>query len=91
MKKLISIGLLALLVLSGAAMAQQSGDQEKGSRMHGMMGQMMQGEKSGEGGMGDMKGMMKMMGQMSKMMDQCSSMMESAPTKNGEIEQGQQK
>ena len=61
MKKLVSIAVLSFLVVSGAALAQQSGDQEKGSSMHGMMGQMMQGEKSSEGGMGDMKGMMKMM------------------------------
>jgi len=92
MKKLISIGLLSFIVLSGAAVAQQPSDQEKGSSMQGMMGQMMQGgEKSGEGGMGDMKGMMKMMGQMSKMMDQCSSMMESAQTKDEKTEQSQPK
>jgi hypothetical protein len=91
MKKLISIAVLSFLVVSGAALAQQSGDQEKGSSMQGMMGQMMQGEKSGQGGMGDMKGMMKMMGQMSKMMDQCASMMESAQAKDGKTEPGQPK
>jgi len=91
MKKLISIVVLSFLVVSGAALAQQSGDQEKASSMQGRMGQMMQGEKSGEGGMGDMKGMMKMMGQMSKAMDQCSSMMESAQKKDGKTEQGQQR
>ena len=91
MKKLISIGLLSFIVLSGAAVAQQPSDKEKGSSMQGMMGQRMQGEKSGESGMGDMKGMMKMMGQMSKMMDQCSSMMESAQTKDGKTEQAQPK
>ena len=91
MNKLIFIAALSFLVVSGAALAQQPSDQEKGSSMQGMMGQMMQGEKSGEGGMGDMKGMMKMMEQMSTMMDQCSSMMESAHTKDGKTEQGQQK
>ena len=91
MKKLVSIAVLSFLVVSGAALAQQSGDQEKGSSMHGMMGQMMQGEKSSEGGMGDMKGMMKMMGQMSKMMDQCASMMESAQAKDGKNEPSQPK
>jgi hypothetical protein len=45
MKKLISIGSVAFLVLSGAAVAQQSGEQEKGPSMQGMMGQVMQGEK----------------------------------------------
>ena len=83
--------LVSLLVFSGVAVAQKSGDQAKRPSMQGMIGQMMQGEKSSEGGMGDMKGMMKMMGQMSKMMDQCSSMMESAHTKHGKTEQGQQK
>ena len=91
MKKLISIALLSFLVLSGAALAQQSRDQEKGTSMPGMMGQMMQGEKSGEGGMGDMKGMMKMMGQKSKMMDQCSSMMNSMHTEAGKTEQGERR
>ncbi len=91
MKRIALTVLAAFLTLSGVTLAQQSGEEKKGSSMQDMMGQMMQGEKSGEGGMGDMKGMMNMMGQMSKMMDQCSSMMESAQKKDGKTEQGQQK
>ena len=83
MKKLVSIAVLSFLVVSGAALAQQSGDQEKGSSMHGMMGQMMQGEKGKEG----MGSMMRMM----KMMDQCASMMESSDAKAEKPQEGQQK
>ena len=83
MKKVMLAGLLSVLALSGAAWAQQSGEQKKNSSMHGMMQQMMKGEKSSERGMGGMSGMggmMEMMGQMSKMMDQCSTMMGSGET-----------
>lgn len=79
MKNMISVGLVSLLILSGVALAHQSGEQETGaSSMESMMGDMTKGERRGKSGMGGMMGMMNMMDQMSKMMDQCSSMMESA-------------
>ena len=80
MKKITLAVLVSALVLSGAALAQQSGEQKRGSRTGGTMQEMMQGERGGESGMGGMEGMMgmmKMMGRMDKMMDQCASMMES--------------
>ena len=84
MKKLVSVGLLSLLMLSGVALAYQSGEQEKGSSsVQNMMDEMMKGEKGKEG----MGGMMRMM----KMMDQCASMMDSMHAKGENTEQGQQK
>ena len=80
MKKITFVGLLSFLMLSGLALAEQSGEEKKGSSMQGMMQQMMQGEKTGESGMEGMMGMMKMMGQMGKMMDQCAAMMASGQT-----------
>lgn len=65
MARLTSIGLRVFLMLSGAAVAQQATDQQKGSPMPGMMGYVMQGEKSAKGSMGDMKSMMKVTGQVS--------------------------
>jgi hypothetical protein len=88
MKKLISIGLLSLLISSGVALANQSGGEEKhSSSMQNMMDDMMKGEKDGEKGKEGMGGMMRMM----KMMDQCASMMDSSEAKAGKTEQGQQK
>ena len=85
MKKIISVGLLSLLMLSGVAFAYQAGEQEKGSSsMQNMMNEMMKGEKNNKEGM---SGMMRMM----KMMDQCASMMESTQAKAGKTEQEQQK
>ncbi len=77
MKKIMVAGLVSVLILSGVALAQQSGEEKKGSLMPNMMQQMMRGEKAGGGmgGMMGMMGMMEMMGQMGKMMDQCSAMM----------------
>jgi hypothetical protein len=67
--KTISLGVLAsFLVLSGLALAAQSGE-EKERPSPSMMQEMMMGGKEGE----HMDGMMWMM----KMMDQCSAMMES--------------
>jgi hypothetical protein len=66
-----TIGLSALvsfLILSGLALASQSGEQKE--RPSTQMDEMMKGGKDGE----HMRGMMRMM----KMMDQCSAMMESA-------------
>ena len=83
MKKITLAVLASVLVLSGAAWAQQSGEQKNRSSMHNMMQQMMKGEKSGESGMGGMGGMGDMMGmkeQMPKMMEQCAAMMGSAGT-----------
>ena len=86
MKKITLVVLASTLVLSGAALAQQSGEQKNRSSMHDMMQQMMKGEKSGEsgmggmGGMGSMGGMMGMKEQMPKMMEQCAAMMGSAGT-----------
>lgn len=68
MKKFALALLVSSLVVSGIALAQQSGKQEESSHMQGMMGDMMKGGKEGE----RMDGMMRMM----KMMDQCSAMME---------------
>ena len=41
MKKVIFIGLLAFAILAGAALAEQAGEQKKGSSMRGMMQGMM--------------------------------------------------
>lgn len=90
MKKIILAGLVSALILSGAALADQVREQEKGSSMPGMMQQMMGGEATG-GGMSGMGGMMGMMGQMSKMMDQCTAMMGSSQTEAQGAKEGQQK
>ena len=67
--KTISLGVLvSLLVLSGLAMAAQSGEQR---RDPSMMEHMMKEGKAGEESGGHMMRMM-------KMMDQCSAMMESS-------------
>lgn len=84
MKKVMLAGLVSVLVLSGVAVAQQSGEQKKGSSMQGMMQEMMKGKESGESGMGGMMGMM-------KMMEQCGAMMESMHTESGEAKEGQKK
>lgn len=81
MNKITTVGLLAFLILSGVALAHQSGEEKKGSSMQSMMHQMMGGETAGEG-MAGMGGMMRMMGQMTKMMDQCSAMMGSGETES---------
>jgi hypothetical protein len=64
MKTISLAGLVSFLVLSGLALASQSGEQKDHSSM---MQEMMKGEKQGE----HMDGMMRMM----KMMDQCAAMM----------------
>jgi hypothetical protein len=64
--------LVSLLVLSGLALASQSGEQKDHSSM---MQEMMKGGKQGE----HKDGMMRMM----KMMDQCAAMMESAHGSEG--------
>lgn len=78
MNNVTTVGLLAFLFLSGVALAQQPGEEKKGSSMPNMMQQMMGGGKTSQG----MGGMMEMMGQMGKMMDQCSAMMGSRETES---------
>jgi hypothetical protein len=75
MKNLI-IGLLSVLILGGAALAQQTGVEKKDSPMSGMIQGMMGEQKSGESGMQGMGGMMGMM----KMMEQCNAMMDAHKT-----------
>ena len=84
MKKITFVGLLSFLMLSGLALAEQTGQEKKASPMQGMMQEMMKGKESGESGMG---GMMRMM----KMMEQCGAMMKSMHTESGEAKEGQKK
>jgi hypothetical protein len=82
MKRIMLLGLVSFLLLSGVTVAQQTGDEKKDSSMGGMMQEMMR-EKQGSGesmqGMGGTDRMMRMM----KMMDQCSAMMESSHSSEG--------
>ena len=80
MKNIALVGLLFLLNLRGAALAQQAEEQQKGSSTGGMMQGMMSGDKGSE-----------MMGQMSKMMGQCSAMMESTHPASGQTKEGEKK
>lgn len=93
MKKAMFVGLVSVLILSGAALAHQSGEEKRGFAMSGMMQRMMGGETrgGGMGGMEGMMGMMRMIGQMGKMMDECVSAHESMPGKPGQPAQGQKK
>jgi len=84
------IGLLALtvfLMVSGVTLAQQPGDEKKGSSMQDMMQQMMKQKQSGEGSTKDMSGMMGMM----RMMEQCSDMMKSAHHQGEKAKETQKK
>ena len=77
MKRIALPVFAVFLTFSGLALAQQAGEQKKGSSMMESMPDMMKDKQSGEGGMhgmGDMGGMMGMM----KMMEQCGDMMNSA-------------
>lgn len=76
--KSITLAVLAAIVLSGVALASQSGEQKDHSSM---MQEMMRGGKQGE----HKEGMMRMM----KMMDQCSAMMESSHHEDKEAKEGQ--
>ena len=90
MKRLILAGLVSLVILSGFALAHQSGDEKKSSPMKNMMQEMMKEKEPGEGGMhgiGDMGGMMGMM----KMMEQCSEMMKSAQHHGEKVKESQKK
>lgn len=90
MKKFALAALVSLLILSGVALAYQSGEEKRGSSMPGMMQQMMGGGTTSEG-MAGMGGMMGMMGQMTKMMDQCATMMGSSQSEAQGTKEGQQK
>jgi len=87
MKKLALPVLAVFLTLSGVTLAQQSGDQKKGSSMMESMPDMMKGKQSGEGGTEGMDGMMGMM----KMMEQCSAMMKSAQHEGEKAKESQNK
>jgi hypothetical protein len=81
--KTITSAVLVSIVLSGLALASQSGDQMDHPSM---MQEMIKGEKGMEG-MGGMGGMMRMM----KMMDQCGAMMESTHDQGGKAKESQNK
>ena len=81
MKKITFVGLLSFLMLSGLALAEQTGQEKKASPMQGMMQEMMKGEKGGEGGMQGMMQMMKMMNQCAAMMEKCCPATESDKAK----------
>jgi len=80
MKTIALTVLVSFLVLSGMALASQSGEQKERTSM---MEEMMKGSKEGE----HMGGMMHMM----KMMDQCASMMESMHSKADQKKESQKK
>ena len=80
--KTITLAVLVSIVLSGLALASQSGEQKDHTSM---MQEMMKGEKGTEG-MSGMGGMMRMM----KMMDQCAAMMESTGDSEGSKESQKQ-
>lgn len=79
MKIIALFALTVFLLVAGVTLAQQSGDEKKGSSMQDMMQQMMKQKQSGESSAEGMGGMMGIM----KMMDQCSAMMESAKQSGG--------
>lgn len=80
MKTITLIAVVSFLVLSGLALASQSGEQKD---RPSTMDEMMKGGKEGE----QMGGMMRMM----KMMDHCASMMESKDSKSNQKEESQKK
>ena len=84
------IGLFALtgfLMVTGVTLAQQSGDEKKGSSLQDMMQQMRKQKQSVEGGTEGMSGMMGMM----NMMEQCNDMMKSAQHNGEKTKETQQK
>lgn len=90
MRHLILAGLVSLVILSGFALAHQSGDEKKGYSMKDMMQQMMKGKEPGEVGMHGMDDMGRMMGMM-KMMEQCSDMMKSPHHQGAKVQENQRK
>ena len=87
MKKVALFALAVFLMVSGVTLAQQSGDEKKGSSMQDMMQQMMKQKQSGEGSMEGMGGMTGMM----RMMEQCSDMMKSAHHQGEKAKESQNK
>ena len=87
MKKMALPVLAVFLTLSGVTLAQQSGEEKKGSSMQDMMQQMMKQKQSVEGGTEGMSGMMGMM----NMMEQCNNMMKSAQHNDEKTKDTQQK
>jgi Ni/Co efflux regulator RcnB len=87
MKKIALAVLAVLLMLSGVTLAQQSGEEKRGSSMKDRMQEMMKQKQSGEGHMEGMGGMMGMM----KMMEQCSDMMKSAHHQGEKAKESQNK
>ena len=87
MKKIALTLLAVFLTLSGVTLAQQSGEEKKGSSIQDMMQQMMKQKQSGEGSMEGMGGMMGMM----KMMEQCNDMMKSAQHQGEKAKETQNK
>lgn len=78
MKTIASVAVVSFLVLSGLALASQSGEQKD---RPSMMEEMMKGGKEGE----PTDGMMRMM----KMMGQCASMMEPTDPGSGQTKENQ--
>jgi len=87
MKMIALFALTVFLMVSGITLAQQSGDEKKGSSMQDMMQQMMKQKQSGEGSTEGMSGMMGMM----RMMEQCSDMMKSAHHQDVKAKEDQHK
>ena len=81
--KTITLAVLASIVLSGLALASQSGEPKDHTSM---MQEMMKG-KNGMEGMSGMGGMMGMM----KMMDQCGAMMKSTHDQGEKAKESQNK
>jgi len=90
MKKIALTVLAIFVTLSGVTLAQQSGEEKKGSSMKDSMPEMMKGKQGGEGGMHDMGDMSGMMGMMN-MMEQCNDMMKSAQHNGEKTKETQQK
>ena len=70
MKWVALFALTVFLMVSGVTLAQQSGEEKKGSSMQDRMQQMMKQKQGGEGSAEGMMGMM-------NMMQQCNDMMKS--------------
>lgn len=83
MKMIALFAVTVFLMVAGVTLAQQSGDEKKGSSMQDMMKHKQSGEGGGEG-MGGMMGMM-------KMMELCNDMMKSAQHQGEKAKETQQK
>jgi hypothetical protein len=87
MKMIALFALTVFLMVAGVTLAQQSGEEKKGSSMQDMMQEMVKQKQSGEGSSEGMSGMMGMM----KMMEQCSDMMKSAHHQGEKAKESQNK